>query len=139
MKKAQRISSVLSLAAFLLGSGIVGSSKDKPAYQTAQLVDLRVYPSGRPSPLAAQNSFCLAIQLEDIAYTVDYGTILRGSYQPTNLVVGDSIEIRTKGDDLYFKTGKRSPDEAKAHITRRERITPDSKPITCALPVAVDH
>jgi len=139
MNKTQRFASVLSLGAFLLGSGTVGHAKDKALYQTAKLVDLRAYPSGRPSPLAAQYSFCLAIQSEDIAYTVDYGTILRGSYQPTNLVVGDSIEIRTKGDDLYFKTGKSSPDEAKSHITRRERITSDSKPTTCALPVSTEH
>jgi hypothetical protein len=138
MNRSERITYFLAAGVFLLISGTLGCAKDKPAYQAAKLVDFRAYPTGSGSA-RAQYSFCLAIQVGDIAYTVNYETFLRGSYQPTNLVVGDSIEIRTKGNDLYFKTGASSPDEVKAHITRRERITPDSKPATCALPVSVDH
>jgi hypothetical protein len=80
----------------------------------------------------------LAIQVEDISYMVRYETVLRGSYQPTNLVVGDPIEVRAKGNHLYFKTGQSPEDEAKADITRRERVAPDGKPASCALSVAVD-
>jgi hypothetical protein len=55
-------------------------------------------------------------------------TLCGGNRQSSDYV------LRGEGEDLYFKTGKSSPDEAKAHITRRERITSDSKPTTCALP-----
>jgi hypothetical protein len=89
----------------LPGSGAVGHGKDKPAYQTAKLVYLRSYPTGSGA-LRAQYSFCLAIQVEDVSYIVEYLAFSRGSYEPTNLIVGDPIEIKTKDDRLYFKTGK---------------------------------
>ena len=138
MNRSERIAYFLTVAVFLPSSGTLACAKDKPAYQAAKLVDFRAYPTGSGSA-RAQYSFCLAIQVEDIAYIVNYEAFLRGSYQPTNLVVGDPIEIRTKGGDLYFKTGTSSPDEHKAHITRRERIAPESKPATCALPVSLDR
>ena|ERR1039458_1699299 len=134
MKRFWPIAAFVAVGALLS----VSHAKEKPVYQTAKLVDLRAYPTGG-GRARAQYSFCLAIQVEDISYTVNYETVLRGSYQPTNLVVGDPIEIRTKGNDLYFKTGNSSPDEAKTNITRRERITSDSKPTTCALPVTTEH
>ena len=137
MNKTHRIASVLALNAFLLGSGTVGHAKDKNVYQTAKLVDLRASAT-RLGPPRAQYSYCLAIQAGDISYIVSYEPFLRGSFKPTDLIVGDPIDIRIKGDRLYFKTGKESSDdEAKAHITRQQRITPDSKPATCGLHVAV--
>jgi len=134
MKLFWPIATLLAVGPFLL----ISHAKEKAVYQTAKLVDLRASPTGGGS-LRAQYSFCLAFQVDDVSYIANYETWSRGAYQPTNLIVGDPIEIRTKGDDLYFKAGKKSKDESKAHITRRERITPDSKPVTCALPVAVDH
>lgn len=107
-------------------------------YQTGKLVDVRAYATGAGA-LRAQYSFCLAIQVEDISYIVHYETFSRSGYQPTNLIVGDPIKVKITDEQLYFETGKKSPDEAKARITRRERIIPDSKPATCALPIAVEH
>lgn len=134
MTRFWAIATVLAVGALLS----VSHAKDKVVYQTARLVDLRAYPTGGGA-FRAQYSFCLAFQLEDVSYMVEYWAFSRSSYQPTNLIVGDSVQIRTRGDDLYFKAGKRPDDETKAHITRRERVTPNSKPVTCALPVAVDH
>jgi hypothetical protein len=116
----------------------VSHAKEKATYQTGKLVDIRAHSTGA-GRARAQYSFCLAIQVDDISYITRYETWSHGAYQPTDLIVGDPIEIRTKGDDLYFKAGKKSRDESKAHIIRRERITLDSKPATCALPVAVDR
>jgi hypothetical protein len=125
-------------------------ARDKTPYETAKLIDVRAYPTGSGAG-RAQYSFCLAIQLQDISYIAHYVTWARSSYQPTNLIVGDPIEVKIKDDNLYFKTGMKPapvshgmsrddvPSEAKAHITRRERITPNSNSITCALPVAVEH
>jgi hypothetical protein len=134
MKRFWPVATLVALGALLS----VSHAKEKPVYQTARLVDLRAYPTGGGA-FRAQYSFCLAFQVEDVSYMVEYWAFSRGSYQPTNLIVGDPVEIRTKGDDLYFRAGKKPEDESKAHITRRERVTPDSKPATCALPVAVDH
>jgi hypothetical protein len=134
MKRIFPIAILLALGAFLS----VSNAKEKAVYQTAKLVDLRAYPTGGGA-FRAQYSFCLAFQVEDVSYMVEYWAFSRSSYQPTNLIVGDSVQIRIKGDDLYFKAGKKPDDETKAHITRRERIAADSKPATCALSVAVDH
>lgn len=128
------------LAALLLVLAVpAGHAGDKTPYQIAKLIDIRAYPTGAGAA-RAQYSFCLAIQLQDISYIVHYQTFSRGGYQPTNLIVGDPIEIKIKDDNLYFKTGKKSSDgDAKAYITRRERVAPNSDSITCALPVAIEH
>ncbi len=48
----------------------------------------------------------------------------------STLIVGDSIQVKIKGDNLWFIVGKHSPD--KNPIVRRERIPPDGAPRTCA-------
>jgi hypothetical protein len=130
-------STVLATIFVLFVESII-HAKDKAVYQTGKLVDVRAYATGAGA-LRAQYSFCLAIQVEDISYIAHCETFSRSSYQPTNLVVGDPIKVKIADEHLYFETGKKSPDEAKAHITRRERIIPESKPATCALPIAVEH
>jgi hypothetical protein len=62
----------------------------------------------------------------------------RNAYQPTNLIVGDPVEVRITDRYLYFKTGKK-PAEAKAEIVRRERTTTLSGPVVCPVPVAVSN
>ncbi|MGB8582957.1 MAG: hypothetical protein WCD47_19220 [Candidatus Sulfotelmatobacter sp.] len=79
----------------------------------------------------------MAIQSGDVAYVVHYEAWGRNSYQPTNLFVGDPIEVRITDRYLYFKTGKK-PAEAKAEIVRRERI-PAGNPVACPSPVAVSN
>jgi hypothetical protein len=137
MNRMQPIAFFVALGACLVGSGNIGHAKDKVAYQTAKLVDLRANKTGAGAG-RAQYSYCLAIQSKDISYILTYETFFRGGYKPTNLIVGDPIEIRIKGDHLYFETGqKSSDDEAKAHIIRQERIAAGGKPATCGLPVEV--
>lgn len=100
------------LRCFLLVSAVlplfatIGQAKGKAVYQTGKLIDLRSYETGAGAS-RAQRSFCLAIQVEDISYLVRYESFLRGNYEPTNLIVGDPMQIRIKDDSLYFRTGKK--------------------------------
>jgi len=130
----------------LLAWGTVASAKDKAVYQTGKLIDVRAYATGAGA-LRAQHSFCLAVEVEDISYIVHYEAAMRGNYEPTNLIVGDPVEVKIEGNAMYLKTGKKwtndishkqHDDQAKMKILRRERVPSDHKPATCALPVAVD-
>ena len=53
--------------------------------------------------------------------------IWRWSYEPTDFVVGDPVEVKIKGNDMYLKKSKGG--DLKTYITRRERNAPDKKPI----------
>lgn len=121
---------VLVLSALSLQAG------QKPDYQTGKLVDLRRYSTGSGAA-RAQGSFCLAVEVGDMSYLVEHEPYWRGSYEPTDLVVGDSIEVKITGNHMYIKKPKGG--DMKTSITRRERGTPDKKPITCALPAAMQN
>ena len=71
----------------------------------------------------AQNEFCLAIELDGISYLVHYEPYGRWDYVPTNLIVGDPISVRTKGDNLWFLTGKPNEDSAKTRHLRSRNVT----------------
>jgi hypothetical protein len=130
MNRAQRI--VLATALLLILDGI-GHAADKTVYQTGKLIDMR----------SKAGAFCLAIQLDDMSYVVE------APWDSTDLVVGDPIKFRIKlgkrgrfwdtDTRMYLKMGKTSFDDEKVRLVRSERITPDKKAATCALPVAVDH
>lgn len=122
-------------------------AREKALYQTGKLIDVRAYAT-EEGVLRAQHSFCLAIQVDDISYIVHYEAAMRGNYEPTNLIIGDPIEVKIEGNKMTMKTGKKwvndithkeHDEEAKMNILRRERVLASSKPATCALPVAVDH
>jgi hypothetical protein len=143
MSNKQSIMLAPVLLALLVGVGYAG---DKGIHQTGKLIDMRGH-STAAGALRAQRSFCLAIQVEDISYILHYEPAMRGNYEPTSLIIGDPIEVKIKGDKMYVKTGKKSTndlthrqtdDEVKMQILRRERIAPDGKPASCALPVAVE-
>jgi hypothetical protein len=130
MYRTHRFTSVLALVTLLLGSS---HAKDKTVYQTGKLVDMR----------SKAGSFCLAIQVDDMSYLVE------APWDSTDLVVGDPIKFRiTLGKStrywssdtrMYLKMGKTSFDDEKVRLVRSERIMPDKKAATCALPVAVYH
>jgi hypothetical protein len=111
-------------------------SAEKPTYQTATLVDLSSRESGAGAG-RGQRIFCLAVETDDLDYTLYYWPNWRGSYTPTDLVVGDTIEININKDHLYIK--KKNGGELKTDIVRRERRVPDKKPTTCALPVSTQN
>jgi hypothetical protein len=101
-------------------------------FVTGKLVDLRREGTGAGAA-RAQGSFCLAVEVGDLTYLVSHEAVWRWSYEPTDFIVGDSVEVRIKGKDLYIKKAKGG--DLKTYITRRERNTPDRKPLTCALAV----
>jgi hypothetical protein len=101
-------------------------------YQTGKLVDFRRASTGAGAG-RAQGFFCLAVGIGDMTYLARYEGTWRWSYEPTDFVVGDPVEVRIKGNDLYLKKSKGG--DLKTSITRRERNAPDKKSLTCALPV----
>lgn len=106
----------------------------RSGYVTGKLLDVRRYTT---TPIRGHAVFCIAIQVEDISYLVDYEPFYGADHPPKELIVGDPIQIRIKGDSLWFIAGKRDPD--KTRIIRRERISPDVVPPTCAVPVAATN
>jgi hypothetical protein len=124
--------SVRRLASFLilLVVGDLCLGAEKISYQTGKLNDLQRFETGAGR---AQGSFCLAIDVSELTYLTRYEATWRWSYEPTDFVVGDSVEVRIRGNDLYLKKPKGG--ELKTAITRRERNASDKPPVTCALPV----
>jgi hypothetical protein len=109
---------------------------EKAVYQTGKLVDLRREGTGSGAA-RAQGSFCLAVEVGDVTYLVRHEAYWRWSYEPTDFVVGDPVEVKIKGNGMYLKRAKGA--DLKTYITRRERNAPGRQPITCALPVTTKN
>jgi len=120
--------------AILLMPATAGHAAEKSGYQTGKLTDLRREGTGAGAA-RAQGSFCLAVELSDVTYLVRHEATWRWSYEPTDLVVGDPVEMKIKGNDLYLKKPKGG--DLKTYIIRRERKVPDKPPANCGLPVAI--
>jgi len=101
----------------------------KPGYVTGKLVDLRRY-SESTRPIHSSGTYCIAIQVQDISYLIDYEPWYGTDHPPKELIVGDPIQVKIKGDNLWFMVGK--SDWHKNRIVRRERIPQDGVPSTCA-------
>lgn len=108
---------------------------EKSAYQSGKLIDMSSTESGAGAG-RGQRIFCLAVETGDLSYTLRYWPNWRGSYVPTDLVVGDPVEITVDKNHLYIK--KANGGDLKTDIVRRERKSPDKKPTTCALPVSTN-
>jgi len=99
--------------------------------------DLRAYPSGRQrierpvNPLPERSLRHTGVLLECLQI---HPLIWAYGYAPSEMIVGDPIQVRIKGNNMYLQ--KPRGGELKTSIIRRERIAADKKPITCALPVA---
>jgi hypothetical protein len=124
---------LLPLAALLLLFASNLFAADKTATQTGTLVDLQMVQSAKGYVRAGQ-SYCLAVSLGDFGYLLHYGPIWAYGYAPSEMIVGDPIQVRIKGNNMYLQ--KPRGGELRTSIIRRERIAADKKPITCALPVA---
>ena len=121
----------LRLFALALALAVVPiQAADNSGYQTGKLVDLRREGTGSGAA-RAQGSFCLAVEVGDMAYLVRHQAYWRWSYEPTDFVVGDPIEVKIKGNNMYIKTSKGA--DLKTSISRRERL--GKEPPTCGLPV----
>jgi hypothetical protein len=105
-------------------------------YRIGKLVDLRREGIGAGAA-RAQGWFCLAVELGDMTYLVHQEARWRWSYEPTDFVVGDPVEVKIKDNDMYLKRSKGG--DFKTYIVRRERNAPDKKPMTCGLPVAIPN
>jgi hypothetical protein len=101
-------------------------------YHRGILTDLRRYDTGSGA-LRSQGAFCLAVGVDDMTYLVRQEGSWRWSYAPTDLVVGDPVEVRISGNNLYLR--KPTSGELKTHISRRERQRSDKNPISCATQV----
>ena len=57
----------------------------------------------------------------------------RHSYEPTDIAVGDQIQVRADGSDIFLKPPTHK--EVKMCITRNERAVEGQPHATCALAV----
>jgi hypothetical protein len=120
MNRTKRIASALALGTLLLG---YGQAKDKASYQTTKLVELRSDGVG----------FCFVFQIKDIAYVA-----VAHNHLPSNLIVGDPMQVKITDDHVWVKTDKKWPDdEIKTRISTRERMISEAKLPTCSLSVSV--
>ena len=110
------------------------SSADKASYEKGKLIDRQRYGTGSGA-LRAQGSFCFAVEVGDITYLSRREAYWRWSYEPTDFVVGDSVDVRIKGNDLYLRKSKDG--DLKTTITRRERRTQGKPPLDCSFAVSV--
>ena len=108
------------------------NASQKTAYQTGKLVDFRRQDTGAGAG-RAQGSFCLAVELGDLTYLGSYEPSWRWSYEPTEFVVGDSVEVRINGHSMYLKKPKGG--DLKTSITRRERNVQGKQGPNCGLPI----
>jgi hypothetical protein len=115
---------------------VTAEAAEKSVYQTGKLVDMSSAESGAGAG-RGQRIFCIAVETGNLSYTLHYWPNWRGSYVPTDLVVGDPVEIMVDKNHLYIK--KTSGGDLKTDIVRRERKSPDKKPPTCALPVSTQN
>jgi hypothetical protein len=109
---------------------------DKTEYQTGALVDLQMVDAASGYSRAGQ-TFCLAVTVGDLRYLLHYGPIWAYGYAPSDFIVGDSVQVRTKGNTMYLKKPKGG--ELKTAIIRRERSVPDKLPVGCGETVTVRH
>jgi hypothetical protein len=109
----------------------VARARDKGVYQTTKLIEL----------VNHGTSFCFVLQVDDLAYAA-----IAGGHLPSNLIVGDPVQVKIKGDSIYVKTGKKwmndithkeTDDAVKARISVRGRVTVEGKLPTCSLSVVV--
>ena len=101
-------------------------------WSTGKLLDFRMSETGAGAA-RAQGEFCMAVQLGDIAYLLQYEPYSRWAYKPTDLVVGDQIQVQIDGKHMYINKSKGG--DFKTNIVRREKIVAGTSPSTCALPV----
>src|SRR5438128_11076861 len=107
------------LVVFLLSVSVLpAQAGEKPDYRTGRLIDMRREDTGSGAA-RAQSSFCLAVDLGDMTYLVRRSAYWRWGYEPTDFVVGDPVEVKVKGNDLYIKKPKGG--DLKTQISRRER------------------
>ena len=122
------------LVSLILLSSSLAFATEKPSYETAQLIDMNSVPTGG-GKARAQYSFCLAVQAGDTAYLLNYWPTWSHSYQPTDLVVGDAVQVRLDGKRMYVQKSKGA--EFKTSILRRERVSPDHAPTKCGQEVSL--
>ena len=82
----------------LVCSVVPAQTADKSDFQAGKLVDFRR--EGTSSGAArAQGSFCLAVEVGDMTYLLRHEAYWRWSYEPTDFIVGDPVEVLVKGNE----------------------------------------
>jgi hypothetical protein len=126
MKRALSVALLITL----ISSVTLSATRD---WQTGNLVDVQRTGTGAGAA-RAQGAFCIAVAVGDVSYLSRYEPHWRWAYEPTDLVVGDSLHVRLDGSHLYIQ--KQDGGELKTEITRRQRVTADTKPVNCGLPIS---
>jgi hypothetical protein len=98
-------------------------------FQQVKLLDVAPYKSpqliaGATPILVEHNMFTLTVAIGDLSYSASY--YAQRHVKSSDFIVGDSIPAKIEGDKLVIKSADGK--EMKARITRRERLTPESKP-----------
>lgn len=116
-RKNRRLICIGMFALLLVGSIKPLSCERADAYRTAKLINFQRVedPAGAAR---AQAVFYMAIGVDDTLYHVRYAPAWKWSYEPTDLVVGDNIQVRLDKTHIYIQRPK---GELKTYIVRRER------------------
>ena|SRR3974390_272163 len=113
--------------AFAMFFVLSGSARDK-AYTTTKVLEVT----------GSRREFCLVVQIDDLAYVS-----VADEHVPGNLIVGDSVKVRLKNDDLWIappthhKWVYGGHPETKTKIIVRTRMTGDTKLPSCSLSVTL--
>jgi hypothetical protein len=124
----------LRLLFMLLVAASTIMAAEKASYEKGKLIDMQRY-NTESGALRAQGSFCFAVELGDMTYLARREAYWRWSYQPTDFVVGDPVDVRIKENDLYVRRHRGG--DLKMSITRRERHVPGKSAPDCSLVVSV--
>jgi len=126
MKK--RSTSALSIVIGLLTSASIVSAHPK-TYQTTKVIEV----SG------SRSEFCLVVQIDDLAYVS-----VADEHVPPNLIVGDSVKVRIKNDNLWIAPPTThngwvygGSAETKTKIVVRKRMTEGVALPSCSLSVTL--
>lgn len=122
------------LVLLVLAASTLFCESSVATYQKGTLSDLRSFATDAP-PGRAQFTYCLAVDAGEMTFLSRYDAYWSHAFDPSSLVVGDPIELRIKGNDLYIR--KSDGKELKTRLTRRERNIPDRPHANCGEPVSV--
>ena len=110
-----------SIALFLVTVSATAACADqKPkSYQSGKLLDVSTEQRLHEGTTRWKPLYLLTVQIADIVYVRRYRP---GSYEPSDFVVGDPVQVRVEESHMYLKRPNRK-DEIRTDIIKRERVT----------------
>jgi len=77
----------------------------------------------------------MAVDSGDLTYVLRREAYWRWTYEPTDLIVGDTFQVKVASNSMFIK--RPNGRELKMAISRRKRHQDGKPSASCALPVAV--